>query len=55
MLGKQTLNYSPVLASTTPPAELSSLANENMVRREHGLTQRGAYYPSKIAIKESKK
>ncbi|MDE1468619.1 RHS repeat-associated core domain-containing protein, partial [Aurantiacibacter sp. D1-12] len=51
--GNQSFDYGNGDPGTTPPAELHSLANENMIRREHGLPERGAYYPSDVACEEN--
>jgi len=43
-LGKQSYDKGTKEPGTTPPSELHSMANENMVRKEHGLPQRPHYY-----------
>ncbi len=43
-LGKQNYDKGTKEPGTTPPSELHSMANENMIRKEHGLPQRPHYY-----------
>ncbi len=43
-IGKQSMDYGSGTPGTTPPAEKHSLANENMIRSEHGLPSRSTYY-----------
>ena len=52
-LGRQTFEPTNFIPGTTPRRELHSLSNENMIRREHGLTERGAYYPAKGTVGSS--
>lgn len=54
-LGNQSQDPGTGAPGTTPPRELHSVANENMIRREHGLTERGAYYPSRQAQEEARR
>jgi len=43
-IGKQSLDRGTKQPGTTGPNETHSMANENMVRREHGITERESYY-----------
>jgi RHS repeat-associated protein len=47
-LGKQVAPPAPstIAPGTTPKSEIHSMANENMIRKEHGLPERPSYAPS---------
>jgi RHS repeat-associated protein len=45
-LGNRVFDYGSGKEGTTPPAEEHSMANERLIRKEHGLTQRAHYYQS---------
>jgi hypothetical protein len=43
-IGKQSYDMGSGKPGTTPPSEIHSMANENMVRKEHDLPVRPSYY-----------
>lgn len=48
-LGEQSYDMGSGKPGTTPPSELHSMANENMVRQENGIPLRESYYDNAVS------